>query len=305
MNINILSSAKYDYLKNNLLKAEPSFAKLELYTEVFPDGEHYWRFVNPELIKGRPAVFVCGTVDNDAIFEAYNVASSLVREQCSSLHLVIPYFAYSTMERATKDGEVVTAKNIAGLLSSLPLSPNGNFIYMLDLHSQGMPYYFDNSVHTVHLTSWPVIKQMITDCGTDCVLASTDMGRAKWVEKMGNELNMDTAYIMKKRLSGTETKVLSLNAEVENRNVVIFDDMIRSGSSLIKAAEAYKNAGAKDVFVVSVHGVFVANALENIKTSGLIKSISCTNSHVNAVNLKDDFVKIYDISSVILDGLLL
>lgn len=115
---------------------------------------------------------------------------------------------------------------------------------------------------------------------------------------MGNELHLETAYIMKRRISGTETEIVALNAEVKNKNVVIFDDMIRSGSSLIHAAEAYKNAGANNIYVVTIHGVFVAGAIEKLKTCGLIKRILCTNSHINTQKIDDDFIEIYDISEI-------
>lgn len=297
--INILSSQKYEYLKRNILKQGACFDDVEIETETFPDGEHYWKIVNPEQLRHKPAVYIAGTVDDESIFELYNVAATLVREQCSSLHIVIPYFGYSTMERAVKEGEVVTAKNIANLISSIPQAPLGNFVYMMDLHSLGTQYYFENTIHPVHLTSWSVIKNMISQFGQDVVLASTDMGRAKWIEKMGNELHLETAYIMKKRISGSKTEVVALNAEVKDKNIVIFDDMIRSGTSLIHAAEAYKNAGAKDVYVITVHGIFVSGALQKLKSCGYIKKILCTNTHLNAHQIQDDFVKVYDISTVI------
>ena len=142
----------------------------------------------------------------------------------------------------------------------------------------------------MHLTSWSVIKDIISNFGQDIVLASTDMGRAKWIEKMGNELHIDTAYIMKKRISGSQTDIIALNAEVKGRNVIIFDDMIRSGSSTIKAAEAYKNSGANDIHVVCVHGIFVNDAVEKFKSSGIIKSVNCTNTHPNALANADIFV---------------
>ncbi len=301
--INLLSSNQYRYLKNSILKKDVRFFDIKVETQTFPDGEHYWRIEKPEYIRGKPAVYICGTVDDSAIFDAYNMCSTLVREGCSELHLVIPYFGYSTMERAVKHGEAVTAKNIAGLLSSIPTSAQGNHIYMMDLHSQGTQYYFENSIHPVHLTSWYIIKKMIADCGENMVLASADMGRAKWIEKMGNELGLDTAYIMKKRISGSKTEIVALNADVKDRSVVIFDDMIRSGSSIIKAAEAYKSVGAKDIYIVCVHGVFVDGAIEKFKKSGLIKKIHCTNTHVKTTLIKDDFIKIYDVADVIIDGL--
>lgn len=301
--INILSSQKYAYLKQNILKQAECFKNVEIETETFPDGEHYWKIVNPEQLRHKPAVYIAGTVDDESIFELYNLASTLVREQCSSLHIVIPYFGYSTMERAVKEGEVVTAKNIANLISSIPQAPLGNFVYMMDLHSLGTQYYFENTIHPVHLTSWNVIKNMLMQFGKDVVLASTDMGRAKWIEKMGNELHLETAYIMKKRISGAKTEVVALNAEVKDKDIVIFDDMIRSGTSLIHAAEAYKNAGAKNIYVITVHGIFVSGAMDKLKSCGAIKKILCTNTHVNAQNMKDEFVKVYDISEVITERL--
>lgn len=301
--INLLSSNQYKYLKKSILNKDVRFFNIKVETKTFPDGEHYWRIEKPEYIRGKPAVYICGTTDDSAIFDAYNMCSTLVREGCSELHLVIPYFGYSTMERAVKHGEAVTAKNVAVLLSSIPTSAQGNHVYMLDLHSQGTQYYFEKSMHPIHLSTYQVIKKMIADCGSNMVLASADMGRAKWIEKMGNELSMPTAYIMKKRISGSKTEIVALNAEVKGKDVVIFDDMIRSGSSIIKAAEAYKSVGANRIFVVCVHGVFVDDAVEKFKKAGLIEKIHCTNTHVNALHLKDDFVKVYDIGQVIIDGL--
>ena len=301
--INILSSEKYEYLKQNILKRVDCFNNVRIETETFPDGEHYWKIVNSEQLCHKPAVYIAGTVNDESIFELYNIASTLVREQCSSLHIVIPYFGYSTMERAVKEGEVVTAKNIANLISSIPQAPLGNFVYMMDLHSLGTQYYFENTIHPIHLTSWNVIKDMLKQFDKNIVLASTDMGRAKWIEKMGNELHLETAYIMKKRLSGSKTEVVALNAEVKNKDIVIFDDMIRSGTSLIHAAEAYKNAGAKDIYVITVHGIFVPGALDKLKSCGIIKNILCTNTHINAHKMSDEFVKVYDISKVIAERL--
>jgi len=305
--INILSSKSYNYLKKSLIKSG-RFNDIKIETKTFPDGEHYFRVLNPEQISGNPAVYICGTVDDAAIWEAYNICCTLVREGCSSLHLVIPYFGYSTMERAILPGEVVTAKNIAYLFSSVPLSAQGNYIYVMDLHSLGTQYYFERNIHPIHLTTEPVIDKIIQDIQKECgeiVLASTDMGRAKWIEKISNRLQIDSAYIMKKRISGSETVVEALSADVKKKNIIIFDDMIRSGSSIIHAAEAYKSIGAKDIFVVCVHGIFVKGAIEKLKDSDIIKKVYCTNTHSRTQHINDDFVKIYDVSDIVLSGLTL
>jgi len=304
---NLFSSQAYACLAGKMAEADgkPFPLRLQKYERnLFPDGENYYRLLDAADIRGRPAVYVAGTVNDDAIMELYNICSALVMEQCSSLHIVIPYFGYSTMERSSRRGEVVVAKNIARLLSSIPRSANGNFIYMLDLHSLGTQYYFEGAVRPVHLTAEPVIARMLTDIGSDVVLATADMGRAKWVQKMSGKLGLDSAYIMKQRLSGEHTEVVALNANVLGRKVIIYDDMIRSGSSVLNAAQAYKNAGAAEIYVAAVHGVFTDGAVDRLKNSGLIAGIRCTNSHPRACKMGDEaFLRVYDISPVLLSGL--
>ena len=119
--------------------------------------------------------------------------------------------------------------------------------------------------------------------GEDFVLGSTDSGRAKWVESLANDMGVQAAFIYKKRLSATETKVTAVNAHVEGKHVIIYDDMIRTGGSLIGAAQAYMDAGARKLSVITTHGIFPEQAVERLKSSGLITQVSCTDSHPNAV----------------------
>lgn len=304
--MNLLSSVYYQYLKENLLKLNPNFKNIDIEKQTFPDGEHYWRIEDSHEISGKPAIYICGTINDEAILEAYNIACTLVRESCSSLHLVVPYFGYSTMERAVQSGEIVTAKNIAQLFSSIPPSAQGNYIYLVDLHSINMQYYFEHTIHPIHLTTEPLIYKIISDIRAkegEVVLASADTGCAKWIEKMSDDLGLEDAFIVKQRISGAETVVKALKANVKDKNVIIFDDMLRSGGTIINAAQAYKSMGAKDIFVICVHGIFIHGAVEKLKESGLIKSVYCTNTHSHAQNIHDDFVKIFDVSEIILQGL--
>ena len=155
--INIISSSQYDYLKQSIMDTNKNFQNIEIETKTFPDGEHYFRIKDIEKIIGKPVVYICGTINDAAIFEAYNISTTLVNAGCSSLHLVIPYFGYSTMERALKEGEVITSKNIARLFSSIPLATMGNYTYMIDLHSLEIQHYFEGNIHPVHLTTENII----------------------------------------------------------------------------------------------------------------------------------------------------
>src|SRR5205814_1132047 len=124
-----------------------------------------------------------GTISDGDTLELYDLATGLVQNGAQSLTLLIPYFGYSTMERPVKPGEVVTAKSRARLLSSLPAAIEGNRVMLLDLHSEGLPYYFEGAMRPVHLYAKAVITAVARRlCGDDFVLACTDAGRAKWVQ---------------------------------------------------------------------------------------------------------------------------
>lgn len=264
----------------------------------FPDGEHYRRVITPP--GGKDVVLVGGTIDDASTLEIYDLGCSLVRHGARSLTFVIPYFGYSTMERAVKPGEVVTAKNRARLLSAIPMAEVGNRLVLVDLHAPGIPYYFEGNLHPFHLYAKPIILDSARELGgSDFVLASTDAGRAKWVESLANNLGVDASFIFKRRLDGERTEVMAMNARVEGRRVVIYDDMIRTGSSLIEAARSYREAGASAVCAIATHGVFPGDSLDRIRASGQIEKIVTTDTHPRARQLEGEFLKVHSIASVI------
>jgi ribose-phosphate pyrophosphokinase len=104
---------------------------------------------------------------------------------------------------------------------------------------------------------------------------------------------------LKRRLSGDRTEVVALSADVRGAHVVLYDDMIRTGGSLISAAAAYRAAGATRVSVVATHGVFPGNAVEKLRASGLIERVVCTDSHPAAKASEGDFVKVESIAPLL------
>ena len=134
-------------------------------------------------------------------------------------------------------------------------------------------------------------------------MASTDAGRAKWVESLANDLGVNAAFILKRRLKGDHTEVSAINADVDGKTVVIYDDMIRSGGSIINAAKTYKNAGAGDIYVITTHGLFVNDGISKLKNSGLIKKLICTDSHVNTQYINDEFVEVRSLAELICEAI--
>jgi ribose-phosphate pyrophosphokinase len=135
--------------------------------------------------------------------------------------------------------------------------------------------------------------------GNNFVLASTDAGRAKWVESLANDMHVNGAFVFKRRISGDETQITSISADVKGKSVIIYDDMIRTGGSLVNAAAAYREAGATDVAAVTTHGLFSNGGLERIRKSGLFRCVYSTDSHPNAMALRDDFLKVKSVADLL------
>ena len=256
----------------------------ELKIEAFPDGERYMQIVTP--VDGRDVVLLGGTTSDAATLMLFDLGCGLVRCGARRLTMIVPYFGYATMERAVHPGEVVTAKTRAALLSAVPQASYGNRILLLDLHAEGIPHYFEGGLSAFHVYAKPVLRDVITRLGgPDFVLACTDAGRAKWVESLANDVGVTAAFVFKRRHDGGRTEVTALDAQVEGKRVVIYDDMIRTGGSLLGAARAYRQAGATSLAAVTTHGLFPGDSLQKIRDSGLFTAIVCTDSHPRALEL--------------------
>lgn len=295
------STLAYNYLADELCL--PAHAERgQILRNTFPDGELYMQILTE--LEHRDVVLIGGTISDSDTLELYDMANGIIQMGAASLSIVIPYFGYATMERAVKQGEVVKAKNRALMLSSLPHGSVSNAIYLIDLHSEGIPYYFEKDVRCHHLYCKVIIMDACEElCGHDFVLASTDAGRAKWVESLANDLQVSSAFVYKQRNSGSETIIKGVNADVSGRKVIIYDDMIRTGGSLMQAAQAYADAGATEVFAVCTHGLFTDHAIAKIKKQGIIRQLVCINTHPACFNAPDDFLVVKSVAPIIFEAL--
>jgi len=298
----VFSTASYGYL-GEAIAARGGWEHGTLLRRTFPDGEHYLRIDTDPA--DRDVILVGGTSDEQATLELYDLACGLVTDGAYRLRLVIPFYGYSTMERGIRPGEIVTAKTRARLLSSIPMASRGTQVFMLDLHVASIAHYFEGGIRTIHVYG----KSLVTAAarrlgGDDFVLACTDAGRAKWVESLANDLKVDAAFVYKRRLDGSSTEVTGVSAQVAGRRVVIYDDMIRTGGSLLGAAAAYKEAGAVSIDAIATHGLFPGDSLAKIRASGLLGRIIVTDSHPRAVALANDFLHVDSTATLLTEHLI-
>ncbi|HEY6039724.1 MAG TPA: ribose-phosphate diphosphokinase [Kofleriaceae bacterium] len=297
----VFSIAAYDYL-GAAIAAAGGWEYGKVHRERFPDGEHYCRIATDPA--DRDVILVGGTIDDESTLALYDLACGLVGNGAYRLSLVIPYFGYSTMERSTRDGEIVTAKTRARLLSSIPLASRGTQVFLLDLHVASIAHYFEGGIRPIHVYA----KELILDearrlGGEDFVLACTDAGRAKWVESLANDLDVQAAFVYKRRVSGSETHVTGVSAQVAGKRVIIYDDMIRTGGSLINAAQAYRDAGAASIDAIATHGLFPGDSLARIAATGLFGQVATTDSHPRAVALSSPYLHVTSTAKLLAEHL--
>jgi ribose-phosphate pyrophosphokinase len=298
----VFSTANYDYLAG-AIAAGGGWELGAIERRMFPDGERYQRIATDPA--DRDVILVGGTTDDAATLALYDLACGLVTAGAYRVRMVMPFFGYSTMERSTKPGEIVTAKTRARLLSSIPQASRGTQVFLLDLHVDSIAYYFEGGLRPIHVYGKPLVTAAARRLGGDSfVLACTDAGRAKWVESLANDLAVDAAFVYKRRTSGSATEVTGVSAQVAGKRVVIYDDMIRTGGSLINAAQAYRDAGAIAIDAISTHGLFPGDSLARIEASGLFGRIVTTDSHPRAIELANHFLHVDSTAQLLVEHLI-
>ncbi|HET7505812.1 MAG TPA: ribose-phosphate diphosphokinase [Kofleriaceae bacterium] len=297
----VFSIQEYDYL-GRAIAAITGWELGSVARRMFPDGEHYLRIDTDPT--DRDVVLIGGTTTAQTTLELYDLACGLVSGGAYRLRMVMPFFGYSTMERSIRFGEVVTAKTRARLMSSIPMASRGTQVFLLDLHVAAIAHYFEGGIRPIHVYG----KSLVTAAarrlgGDDFVLACTDAGRAKWVESLANDLNVAAAFVYKRRHDDA-TEVTGVSAQVSGKHVVIYDDMIRTGGSLLNAARAYRDSGAVAIDAIATHGLFPGDSLARIEQSGLLGRIVVTDSHPRAVALQNHFLEVDSTATLLTEHLI-
>lgn len=288
MNKLLFTIPSYRYLEPAFV-AEGGFDRGTIETRHFPDDERYLRVLDDPW--ARDVVLLGGTPSELDWLMLFDLGCGISSAGARSLTIVMPYFGYSTMERAVLPGEVVTAKTRARLISAIPACEAGSRVLLFDLHADGIPYYFGDPMVTHHIYGAPLICEMVKRhmAGRRFVLGATDAGRAKWVQSLAETLGVEPAFVYKSRNPTTGAlAVTGINADVSGNEVVLYDDMIRTGSSLIQAAKAYLAAGATKVHAITSHLVLPPGALDKLRASGVLASILGTDSHPGSLQLGSD-----------------
>ena len=247
----------------------------------FADGEIYVE-IN-ENIRGN-SIFVIQSIStpaNDNLMELLICIDALRRSSAKNITAVIPYFGYEREDRKVVPRTAISAK----LVSNLITNAGAHRIVTVDLHAGQIQGFFDIPVD--NLFSTPIfskhIKKYISNKNIICV--APDVGGVERARALGQKLNVGLAIVDKRRPAPGKSQVMNIIGNVKGKNCLLVDDIIDSGGTIVNAAKALKEKGAKDVYVYVTHGVLSGNAVEQINNSK-IKKLILTDTIDNSNKIK-------------------
>lgn len=239
-------------------------------TNLFPDGEVFVKL--DDDVRGRDCYVVISTCDpvNDNLMELLVFCDCLRRASAKTVTMVMPYYGYGRQDRKDEGRVPITAKLVANMITA----SNADRVLAMDLHAAQIQGFFDIPVD--HLSATPVFFEYFQSIRPelgDLCLVSPDVGNVKVAESMANLLDADLAIINKRRLTGDSIKVGHLIGDVRNKTVLMFDDMISTGGTVVEAAKLLMDEGANDVICAATHAVLAGRAMETLADSPISKIV--------------------------------
>jgi ribose-phosphate pyrophosphokinase len=236
----------------------------ETISKRFPDDELYVRILDD--ISGENVIIVQTTYPDPNIVELFLLQNAVKEAGAKKITVVIPYLGYARQDTKFEDGEPISAKAIAHLISTyadeaITVDPHKEHI--LDFFT--IPAYSCSAVPA--LAKYLILKEL------DLILAP-DKGALKRAKKASQIIKCEFDYMEKTRIDGKTVEIKPKNLEALNKNVAIIDDIISTGGTMAKSINELKKQGAKKVFVACTHGLFAGEAIKKLVSAGCNEIIS-------------------------------
>ncbi|MCK4262028.1 ribose-phosphate pyrophosphokinase [bacterium] len=271
------------YLKLSLGKAEVTS---------FPDGEV--RVEIKENARGADAFIIqstCPPVNNN-LMELLVMIDALRRASARRITAVIPYYGYARQDRKVQPRVPITAKLVANLITVA----GANRVLVMDLHVGQIQGFFDIPVD--HLFAAPaLINYFRKKRVRDMVIVAPDPGAVERAAAFAKRLKASLAIIDKRRPRPGVSKVFNVVGKVKDKNVILVDDMIDTGGSIIESAKVLKEKGASNIYVGCTHPVFSKRAGERLQNS-IVKEVVVTDT-IPFRSKQNSKVKVLSIASLL------
>jgi ribose-phosphate pyrophosphokinase len=244
----------------------------------FSDGEISVKL--EDNVRGRDVFIIQPTSApaNDHLMELLLMIDALRRASASRITCVLPYYGYGRQDRKVEPRVPISARVVADLIESM----GPDRMMCMDLHADQIQGFF--RVPVDHLYAAPVFVKYIREkIQSDVVVVSPDSGGVERARFLARQINAGLAIIDKRRPRANVAEVMNVIGDVQDRVCILYDDMIDTGGTITKAAEALQKNGAKSVLACATHGVLSGPAIERLRDS-ILDEVILTNS----INLPED-----------------
>ena len=233
---------------------------------------------------------------NDSLVEMLLMIDALRRASAARITAVIPYYGYAKQDKKTKGREPISAKLVANLLSTA----GAQRIVTIDLHAAQIQGFFDSPVDNV-TASYILANYLINTKklrGSGIVVVSPDAGGFARAESFARKLQSSVAVVFKRRPRPDTNEVSEVVGDLRGRTAVIIDDMISTGGTLTKAAEALVERGATSVVTCATHGIFAGDAAAKLLESP-ISEVIVTNTIPVPQEIRGDKIKVLSVAPML------
>lgn len=247
-----------------------------------------------ETVRGSDVYVIQSTSTpvNDNLMELLILIDALKRASAGRITAVVPYYGYARQDRKAKSRDPITAKLVADLIETA----GADRMLTMDLHAAQIQGYFDIPVD--HLLGQPILAAYFRDfLPDDVVIASPDVGSVKRARNFANMIGTDIAIIDKMRPKANVSEIMNIIGEVENKIVIIVDDIVDTAGTLTNAARAFMEKGAKEVYAACTHGVFSGQAIERIQNSPIKELLILDTIQLREEN-KIDKIKVASVADI-------
>ena len=255
-------------------------------TSRFSDGEFQPSF--EESIRGRDLFLIQSTfAPTDNLFELLLMIDAAKRASAKKIVAVIPYFGFARQDRKDKPRVAIGSKLVANLLTTAGVKR----IVTMDLHADQIQGFFEVPVD--HLYASTLFIDYIKSLNLpNLIMAAPDTGGTKRANGYAKHLGVDMAICYKQRKVANQIDSMTLIGDVKGKDVILVDDIIDTGGTLVKAAELMLANGANTVRAMCTHAVLSGPAYERINASGLTELVV-----TDTIPLKQESPKIKVIST--------
>lgn len=211
---------------------------------------------------------------DEHIIELLLLVDAVERQGARHVNVVVPWMGYSLQDKVFREGEPIAAKVVANLISNAYVKR----VFVLDLHNSSTPGFF--SIPTQHISAMELFVNHVQQHwgNQPLVVASPDFGGLKRARVFAEKLGVELVNVDKQRdLHTGQTKAVDVSGDVQGKVVIVFDDVINAGGTVVNTAQLLKDRGAQAVHFLATHGLFADQGRTKIEAS-VVDSVVVTNS---------------------------